>query len=165
MAGVFSNEYKRKKLRKLGIDFEVTDYNAVFTIEEMKQIREIKIKEFCKNLFLRDDSGKRHFLVILREDKVADLKMIRAQIASSRLGFAYKDRLMKHLGLTKGSVTPFGLLNDNDLAVEVLIDADLQSRPRLGFHLNENTATVWLSFDDLLGFLEFCDNQFVYVKL
>ena len=86
----------------------------------------MKIEDVCKNLFLRDDRGKRHFLVVLDEAKSADLKAIRAQIGSSRLSFASEDRLMEHLGLIKGAVTPLGVLNDCAEGVEVLMDEDLR---------------------------------------
>ena len=44
----------------------------------------------AKNLFLRDGSGKRHFLVVIRDDKQADLKQVRAEIKSSRLSFCVR---------------------------------------------------------------------------
>lgn len=135
-----------KRLRELDIAFDITEHEAVFTIEEMSRLPELNIEDVCKNLFLRDERGKRHFLVVMREEKQADLKKIREQIGSSRLSFASEERLAKYLGLTKGSVTPLGIFNDKKHEVELLIDSDLRNRPRLGFHPNENTATVWISF-------------------
>ena len=100
-----TKEEVRAKLTEMGIKFEVMEHGPVYTIDEMKLIEGMKIEDVCKNLFLRDDRGKRHFLVVLDEAKSADLKAIRAQIGSSRLSFASEDRLMAHLGLIKG--TPF----------------------------------------------------------
>ena len=68
----------------------------------------------AKNLFLRDGSGKHHFLVIIREDKQADLKKVRDEIGSSRLSFASAERLMKYLNIEPGSVSPLGVLNDQE---------------------------------------------------
>lgn len=138
-----------EKLRELQIDFEVTEHEAVFTIEEMSKLPNLNIEDVCKNLFLRDERGKKHFLVVMCEEKQADLKKIREQIGSSRLSFASEERLAKYLGLTKGSVTPLGIFNDSNQEVELLIDSDLKGRPRLGFHPNDNTATVWISFASL----------------
>lgn len=69
--------------------------------------RELGIKgSVCKNLFLRDAKGRQHFLVVLPGDRQADLGALAAALGSSKLSFASEERLMKHLGLTKGSVTP-----------------------------------------------------------
>ena len=110
-----TKEEVRAKLTEMGIKFEVMEHGPVYTIDEMKLIEGMKIEDVCKNLFLRDDRGKRHFLVVLDEAKSADLKAIRAQIGSSRLSFASEDRLMAHLGLIKGAVTPLGVLNAADI--------------------------------------------------
>lgn len=80
-----------------------------------------------------------------------------------RLGVAYEEveheaaftvpdmeRLAKHLGVSKGSVTPLAVLNDAGRAVEVLFDPDLRSAGRVGVHPNDNTATLLMRFDDLL---------------
>ena len=122
-----TKEEVRAKLTEMGIKFEVMEHGPVYTIDEMKLIEGMKIEDVCKNLFLRDDRGKRHFLVVLDEAKSADLKAIRAQIGSSRLSFASEDRLMAHLGLIKGAVTPLGVLNDCAADVEVLMDETSKS--------------------------------------
>lgn len=75
-----------------------------------------------KNLFLRDAKGKRHFLVVLDKDKRADLKALQEQLSCSKLSFASEERLKKHLGLSRGSVTPLGILNDAQGMVELVFD-------------------------------------------
>ena len=98
------------KLEELGVAFDKMEHEPVYTIDEMKLIEGMNIEDVCKNLFIRDEKGKRHFLVVIREDKSADLKALREQIGSTRLSFASEDRLMKHMGLTKGAVTKSMLL-------------------------------------------------------
>ncbi len=143
-----------QKLKDLGVTFEMEEHEAVYTIEEMEELGLHKKGEICKNLFLRDAPGKRHFLVVLCQDKQADLKNLAAKLGSSRLSFASEERLQKHLGLTKGSVSPLGLLNEGSGAVELVFDRDLLSKPLVGVHPNDNTATVYLSFDDLREMLQ-----------
>ncbi len=162
---MYKKEDVYNKLRELEIPFEITEHQAVYTINEMKKINEMKIEDVCKNLFLRDDRGKRHFLLVMSEEKTADLKSLRDQICSSRLGFASEERLSKYLGLTKGTVTPLGILNDKNHEVELLFDIDLAGRKRLGIHPCDNTATVWLSFDSLKKIIDHCGNPFRFVKL
>ena len=102
------------------------NHPAAYTMEEIEALHLTRPNEsIAKNLFLRDGSGKRHFLVLVAGDKLVDLKTLRQTIGSSRLSFASEERLMKHLKVTKGSVSPMGILNDEHLAVEVFIDEEL----------------------------------------
>ena len=130
-----TKEEVRAKLTEMGIKFEVMEHGPVYTIDEMKLIEGMKIEDVCKNLFLRDDRGKRHFLVVLDEAKSADLKAIRAQIGSSRLSFA------------------------------VLMDEDLRGRPRLGVHPCDNTETLWLSAADIEKIIKSRGNSLKFIKI
>jgi Ala-tRNA(Pro) deacylase len=60
---------------------------------------------------------------------------------------------MARLGLTPGSVSPFGLLHDHDRRVELLLDADLRAASHLAFHPNINTSTLVVSREDFARFL------------
>lgn len=151
-------------LDALGIHYELDQHAAVFTIDEIIALDLNSKGMIPVNLFLRDANGKRHFLVIHDGEKPTDLKTLRTQIGCTRLSFGSDERLMQHLGLTKGSVSPFGLINNENHDVEVVIDASIQNQPILGFHPNTNTATVWISYGDFMKFLEACGNKIVYVN-
>ncbi|MBC8537060.1 prolyl-tRNA synthetase associated domain-containing protein [Feifania hominis] len=138
------------RLDAAGIAYELEEHPAVFTIDEMRELGICERGEVAKNLFLRDAKGRRHILAVVRSDKRADLAAIAEQLGTTRLSFASEQRLMKHLGLTKGAVTPLGVLHDSEGLVEVAIDRDLCGCERLGVHPGENTATLWLRCDDLL---------------
>ena len=93
-------------------------------------------------------------LVVLQGSKHADLGLIRDEVESSKLSFASDERLAKYLDVKKGSVSPLGLINDTTGAVEVYFDEDLKDAARLGFHPNDNTATVFLSFQNVQKYIE-----------
>lgn len=153
------------RLEKLGIHYELYLHEAVYTIEDMERLSIPHFDCVVKNLFLRNANGKQHYLVVLAHDKTADLKEIRAQLGTSGLSFASEERLQKYLGLQKGAVTPFGVLNDPEGAVSVVFDEELKNNLLIGVHPNENTATVFLSFSDLLRVIEDNGNQIFYVTL
>ena len=136
-------------LQQLGIVYALTEHPAVHTIEAMRELGLDHFGEVCKNLFLRDAAGKRHFIVTIPKHKTVPLDRLRQALGTSRLGFASAERLERYLGLRQGEVTPFGVLHGPAEAVEVVFDTALQSSERLGVHPNDNTATVWLSFADL----------------
>lgn len=62
---------------------------------------------------------------------------------------------MHILKLTPGSVTPLGILNDDERKVTFYLDKDFTEPPQIiGVHPNENTATVWLKADDLISIIK-----------
>lgn len=153
------------RLEELGVSYEVTEHPAVFTIGEMDALGLTAKGEVCKNLFLRDAKGRRHFLVVVPGEARAALRALAAQLESSKLSFASAERLEKYLGLKQGEVTPLGVLNDADAAVEVVFDRGLERFPCLGVHPNDNTATVWLSLADILRVVEGNGNEIRWVTL
>ncbi len=140
-------------LRALGIAFDRFDHPPVATVAEA-EIHWVGIDAtHCKNLFLRNQKGDRHYLVVVPHSKRVDLRLLAEQIGDGKLSFGSPERLLKHLGLTPGSVSPFGLLNDPGREVRVFLDRDLEGADRLSFHPNDNTATLVLSGDDFRRFL------------
>lgn len=154
-----------QRLDELNIEYEMIQHSAAFTIEDLETL-EIKNKgDIVKNLFLRDANGKRHFLVVVENTKKVDLKKLRRQLECTALSFASEERLEKCLQLTKGSVSPLGIINDANCAVEVVFDKDLVAKEKIGVHPNDNTATVMLSFEDLKKVIEHNGNKIYFVEI
>jgi len=153
------------KLAELGIDYTRHEHPPVATVEEAEEHWAGIDATHCKNLFLRNQKGNRHYLVIVVHSRKADLRAIADQIGDGKLSFASAERLMKHLGLTPGSVSPFGLINDRDRAVRVVLDRDLKSATRLSFHPNINTVTLTIATADFVRFLESCGTTVQYVTV
>lgn len=154
-----------KRLEELEISFDIVNHAPAFTMDELNAMGLNSENEVCKNLFLRDYKGKRHILVVLRGDKQADLVKIREEIDSTRLSFASDERLAKYLDVLKGSVSPLGIINDKEGSVEVYFDEDIKNMKRLGFHPNDNTATVFLSFEDINSYIESTNHKISFIKV
>jgi Ala-tRNA(Pro) deacylase len=152
-------------LDALGIRYQRFEHPAVFNAEDASKHWDPIGGTQCKNLFLRNKKGDRHYLVILEISKRADLKDLVKLVGDDRLSFGSPERLMVKLGLTPGSVSPFGLLNDADGSVRVLVDADLKGAERLIFHPNINTASVVVSWTDLEKFLATRSNAIRVISL
>ena len=152
-------------LDALGIAYERHEHPAVFNSEDAATYWDPIPGVQCKNLFLRNKKGDRHYLVVVGIGKRVDLRELVKVVADDRLSFGSPERLMAQLGLTPGSVSPFGLINDEAAGVRVLIDADLQGAERLIFHPNINTASVVVSWADLERFLATRRNAVRIVQL
>jgi Ala-tRNA(Pro) deacylase len=142
-----------RALDALGIRYDKYEHPPVHTGEEAAEHWAPIPATRVKNLFLRNKKGNRHYLVILEIDKQADLRHLVKVIGDDRFSFGSPDRLMAALGVTPGSVSPFGLLHDGSQDVRVIVDQDLRSADRLIFHPNLNTASVTISVPDLERFL------------
>ena len=139
-------------LTKLGIEYEVVTHPAVFTSAEAEQYRTLFEGSRCKNLFLRNGKGDTHYLVIIDQAKEMNLKGVALELNEKRLGFASPQRLAKYLGLTPGSVSAFGLINNTDKNVVVVLDEDLEREEKINFHPNINTETLTILYIDFLLF-------------
>ena len=153
------------RLGELGIPFSRHEHPAVATVDEARRHWADIDATHCKNLFLRNQKGNRHYLVVLIASKTADLRAVADQIGDGKLSFASPERLMAHLGLTPGSVSPFGLINDSAHAVRVVLDRDLKAASRLSFHPNINTVTLTVAAADFARFLEACGNPVQHVTV
>jgi Ala-tRNA(Pro) deacylase len=151
-------------LNELSIPFVRHEHPPVATVEEAEKHWASLNATHCKNLFLRNYKGNRHYLVIAETTKRVDLKALNRMIGEDRLSFGSPKRLMRFLGIEPGSVSPFGLINDKTKDVQVILDEDLMQSDALGFHPNVNTATLVISREDFSKFLSFCGNKVRYLK-
>ena len=153
------------RLDELQIPYELIDHAAVFTVEEMERLLLPHTEKVAKNLFIRDEKKRNYYLVVMQKDKSANLRDLRSKIGSKPLSFASEDDLYKYLKLGKGEVSPLGVLNDADNAVTVIIDNYVKNQGLIGVHPNDNTATVYISVDDLIKFLNVKGRQIMFIDL
>jgi len=136
------------------IEYERYDHPPVFTVEDVYRLVPPLKAAKTKSLFLRNAKGLRHFLVIVRGEKMVNLKALPDILKSSRLRFGSPDRLKKYLGVDPGSVSLFATVNDNNKCVETIIDSDLWESDAFQFHPLVNTSTLVISRDNIQRFLD-----------
>lgn len=141
-------------LDSLGVRYERYDHAPVFTCDEADAAVPNHGAIQTKNLFLRDKRGRRHLLLVTSCEKAVDIKRFAEQVDADRLSFGSPERLMKYLGVTPGSVTVLGLMNDIERGVELCVDADVWHTPAWRCHPLINTATLVISREDIERFLE-----------
>jgi Ala-tRNA(Pro) deacylase len=151
-------------LQELGINFKIFKHPPVFTCE---QARKHRIYEnirgiHSKNLFLKNRKSKKFYLVVLPEDKPMDLDELGKKF-NEKLKFANEENLKEFLGLTPGSVSPFGLINDKQGKILVVIDDKIWNSDFVSFHPNINSETLELSGKDFQKYIKSLKNDFLII--
>ncbi len=135
-----------------GIASSTLDHPAVFRVGEGDDIKAALPGGHTKNLFLKDAKGQLWLISALGETAI-DLKRLHPVIGSARLSFGSPELMLETLGVTPGSVTAFGLINDSDRRVRFVVDAALAAADPVNFHPLTNTATTAVTQADFRRFL------------
>lgn len=152
-------------LDEMCITYQYIEHPPTPTIEDARKYWTALEGKHCKNIFLRNHKGNKHYLVVLDCDKSIDMHDLEKRLGEGKLSFASPERMMKHLGLKPGSVSPFGLINDTNHEVILFLDDKLRTADRLAFHPNDNRASLSVKRDDLMRFLERMGNRWEWKEL
>lgn len=152
-------------LKKLGIEYHLSNHPPVPTVEEAAKYWADIESAHCKNLFFRNHKGNKHYLVLLDHREILAIKDLEQRLKQGKISFASNKRLDKYLGLKAGSVSPFGLINDVENHVHLFIDENLKKSGRISFHPNDNTATLVITFEDFIKYLEWTGNTYEFIQL
>jgi Ala-tRNA(Pro) deacylase len=139
------------RLDALGIGHRTVEHPPLFTVDDAKALRGNLAGHHIKNLFLRNKKEEM-WLVVALEDRAIDLKRLGGVLGAGRLSFGSPERLMRHLGVAPGSVTPLSLVNDEGHLVRLALDRGIAGGAPVNAHPLVNTMTTTLSADDLLKF-------------
>jgi len=140
-------------LEKNNIEYEIYEHKPIKTVAESQDLGLPHKKWSTKNFFLRDKKKKNYFIITTQEDKIVDLKKIREILGTTNLSFASDEDLESMLKLISGAVSPFGALNDESMKVKVYIDRLFEGN-LMDAHPNDNSATLFLKADDVIGLLK-----------
>ena len=137
---------------RLGIAHDTMEHPAVFRVGEGEDVKARIPGAHTKNLFLKD-AKDRLWLISAEDRAVVDLKRLHHVIGSARLSFGSAALMEETLGVTPGSVTAFGLVNDVGHRVSFVLDSTLAQAERVNFHPLTNTATTGVSREGFRRFL------------
>ena len=141
------------RLAELGIPATTVEHPPVFTVEEARRVRGDLPGTYTKSLFLRDKKGAM-WMVVCLEDRAVDLKDLALRIGAKHLSFGSPERLLCHLGVIPGAVSPFAVVNDRERVVQVVLDRAVLARDPVNLHPLDNGKTTAIGAADLVRFLE-----------
>jgi Ala-tRNA(Pro) deacylase len=150
-----------KLLEKLDIKYELVEHPAVFTVEEaIKMVPPIN-GVGCKNLFLEDNNND-YYIYVLEETDRADFEYLSEILGLSKIKFASEKDLFNKTKLTRGSVTPLGIVNNEEKDIIILLDKKLVGKKIL-MHPNINTKTLSIEFNDLIKVIDNVKSKYIIV--
>lgn len=146
------------------ITYTLVEHIPVYTIDEIAALHLPNSHTIAKNLFIRDDKKKHYYVVVIEQTKTVNLKELRKTLKTRPLSFASESDLWNYMKLTKGAVTPLGILNDDTRTVTVIIDSYFKNG-YITVHPNDNTASVCMASSDLISLLQNHGNAVIITDL
>lgn len=151
-------------LKEMSIDFLYYKHEPINNVVDgLKYGSNIK-GVHCKNLFIKDTKENLYLIIALDKKKI-DFKEVASKINSKRLTFASPELLQKYLGVEPGCVTPFGILNDTEKKVRLIIDEEVLKEEEVSFHPLVNTETITIKSKDFIRFIEHFGQEKIIIKL
>ena len=142
------------KLQELGIAFDVVEHPPVFTTEQADSYIEGMEGVRTKSMFLTNRKKTQYYLLIMDDKKRLDMDDFKVQVGADRIRMASLDSLAEKMNLPAGTVSPFGLLNNDEKDILVYFDKDVLSGDFIAFHPNTNEKTIFIKIQDLFRFLD-----------
>ena len=141
------------QMRATGIEFELFEHKPLSTVEDSKTVQGVDVPKApgranIKNFYLRDKK-KRNYLVVLEQDRDVDLADLGAKIGAGKVSFGSSDRLMEHLGVRPGAVSPLAMVTGAEKGVWLFIDAALRNVQWIHAHPLVNDRTLAIRPADL----------------
>ena len=142
------------KLQELGITYDVVDHPPAFSTEQADSYIEGLEGVRTKSMFLTNKKKTQYYLLIMDDKKPLDMDDFKVQVGANRIRMASLDSLAEKMNLPAGTVSPFGLLNNEEKDIHVYFDKDIVSEDVMTFHPNTNEKTIFIKSKDLFRFLE-----------
>lgn len=146
------------------IFYTTVEHPPAFTVEDILSFHLPNPELGAKNLFLRDDKKRNYYLLTVKENKEINIKDFQTKTGTRRLSFASENDLMQIMGLTRGSVSPFGILNDENRIVKVYLDTYFKDK-KICIHPNDNTASLYIESKDLLQIIRQHGNSVEFIEI
>ncbi len=139
-------------LSQLQIPFTRYDHPAVFSCDESLKLCPPMPGSHTKQLLMKAKNKEIYVLAIVMHDKRVDTRALAKEIGVQSFSFATPEKMLELLGVTPGSVTPFGLIHDQNHVIQIVVDEDAWNIGKFLFHPLVNTATLSI---DKAGFETF----------
>jgi len=137
-------------LNELSVKYDIINHPPLFTAEDKEKYGLVFNGTICKCLFLRNKNKSKYYVYAMPLDKRADIKLIGEQLGEKGLSFGHENVLVEKLHVKSGTVSVFNIVEAHETDVVFVLDEDIFKYDVVGFHPNDNTATVLLNPKDVV---------------
>jgi Ala-tRNA(Pro) deacylase len=134
------------------LSYEYFEHQPIFTVEEWESLKQSLPGKQTKNLFLTDKRGQ-YRLVCVESSKRLQINQFRKLVDSKNMTFASPEDMKELLHLTPWSVSIFWLIH-KPKNLDLYLDNNLREADLIGRHPNHNDATIVISHETLVKFLD-----------
>lgn len=134
------------------LSYEYFEHPPIFTVEQGEELKQSLPGLQTKNLFLTDKRGQ-YRLICVESSKRLQINQFRKLVGAKDMTFATAEEMQELLHLTPGSVSIFGLIHKPE-NLTLYLDKDLREAELVGRHPNRNDATIVISHETLVHYLD-----------
>lgn len=134
------------------LSYEYFEHPPIFTVEEWEALKHSLPGKQTKNLFLTDKRGQ-YRLVCIESSKRLAINQFRKLVGAKDMTFATAEEMKDVLHLTPWSVSIFWLIHKPE-NLHLYLDNDLRKSDLVWRHPNRNDATIVISHEMLVKFLD-----------
>ena len=145
-------------------DFEVHEHEALFSVFQEGAEDLLFPGINLKNLLIKDKKADHYYLVVLEDHRRMDQKHFKQLTGWGKNRFAFPEELWDLMKLKPGSVTPYGLFNDTEKKITVVLGNEIVSagdEEVLNLHPCRNTATISIRKRDFMKILDYFGNEVI----
>lgn len=153
-----------KLLNLLNIKYTKVEHPPLFTCEDNKKYNIKFDAMICKNLFIRNNNKSHYYVISILLEKRIDLKKLQIELEETRLSFADENILEEKLGIRTGAVSIFNIINLTDKNVFFILDEEILSHKKVGFHPNINTETVIFDPKEIKKIFDYYNVKYTFKK-
>ena len=139
-------------LDKLHISYDRHDHKAITSVQDLDFTLP---GQQVKNLVLKTKKSRNFYMVILHDEKQANLADLAERLGDKRLSFASDEQLEELLHVPAGTVTPFGLMFDGEKRIQVIVDEEVDRSLTVGFHPFVNSTTLNIAYSDFEKIMDY----------
>jgi len=140
-------------LNQLKIEFEIHNHPPLYTCADSDKYGLVFDAIIAKNLFVKNKTKSKYYLISMPDDKQVKLTDLAKQLNEQKLSFASEEDLFSRLKVKTGAVSILNVIGAELSDVICIIDKALINN-KVGFHPNDNTATILFKASDLESILE-----------
>lgn len=155
-----------QSFQRLGIVPRVHRHDPLISADDfaLSGLKE-KLGDSMVKCFVMRDKKKNFYLFATPWDAQFNMKALGQAIGVKGLQMAREEHLEEILGLSRGNVNPFVVMNVSPEKINLLIDRRLKDVGSLSAHPLHNMATITVPIQGMLDFANFYNHSATWVQI